>query len=274
MDGLRARRRVAVAAHATAAASPRDGAGESIHLDEVLYVPLLAMLEPASLIVITAVTVGGAIAGRRNWVKTVFNVGQMIVSCSAGILVVYALGVTAPPRRSATRPRPCWGPSSPYDDALRGQRCGHHVAGDRCAPSDAAVGHRSPVRPWVGAITLGGIGTIATERKSGGRGPDGSRGHVRSPHERRDVPRADGPAALRASSAAVVGLRSRPIPSVSVRTCSRPPGSSSAPVARRSCRRTSRRIREQSELRSVRASDSSSPAARHGHWAAMDRERR
>ena len=139
------------------------GQSESIHLDEVLYVPLLAMLEPAhSLIVITAVTVGGAVAGRRNWVKTVFNVGQMIVSCSAGILVVYALSVTPS--------------STPSVRDTAAAMLGALVMTTLSAVSVAgimslAIG--APLRtllsdilrqfvPWVGAITLGGIGTIAT----------------------------------------------------------------------------------------------------------------
>ena len=197
MDGLRARRRVAVAA--TAAAAARQGQARASTSTRCCTCRCSPCSKPArSLIVITAVTVGGAIAGRRNWVKTVFNVGQMIVSCSASILVVYALGVT------------CSTPSvrdtaAAMLEALVVTLSAVSVAGIMSLAIGAPLRTllSDIVRQFVpGSARSPWAGSAPSRREQiNGRGPDGSRGHVRSPHERRDVPRADGPAALRARSA-------------------------------------------------------------------------
>ena len=71
----------------------RYGAVETDHLDDALFVPMVLMLGPfeTALAVAVACTAGN-LAARRAPIKTLFNVGQIVLSCLAGYAVARALG--------------------------------------------------------------------------------------------------------------------------------------------------------------------------------------
>ena len=135
---------------------------ESINLDEVLFVPLLLMLEPMqSLIVATIGSMAGNLAAKRGPMKTVFNLAQMVFATSAAIWVVRALGATL-------------GPEPSFGDALIGMVGGVVVTGLTVICVRLIVAFDSGQSPipfllsivdivpsWLGAVTLGGVAAIS-----------------------------------------------------------------------------------------------------------------
>jgi diguanylate cyclase (GGDEF)-like protein/PAS domain S-box-containing protein len=135
---------------------------ESINLDEVLFVPLLLMLEPMqSLIVATIGSMAGNLAAKRGPMKTVFNLAQMVFATSAAIWVVRALGAQL-------------GPHPRFIDALIGMVGGVVVTGLTVICVRLIVAFDSGQSPipfllsivdivpsWLGAVTLGGVAAIS-----------------------------------------------------------------------------------------------------------------
>jgi diguanylate cyclase (GGDEF)-like protein/PAS domain S-box-containing protein len=135
---------------------------ESIQLDEVLVVPAFLILLPwQSIGVVALASLVGSISARRDWVKIVFNLGQVSFAATAGLLVVHLLGAT-----------PTSKPEVP--DALAG------MVGALTFTAVSAVSVRiivsyasgSPLLPllkeipdrfvpWLGAVMVGGVGAVA-----------------------------------------------------------------------------------------------------------------
>ena len=66
---------------------------ESIHLDEVLFVPVLLMLTPwQALAVIGFGSLWGGLVMRRSLVKSAFNVGQIMLATSVALTFVHLDG--------------------------------------------------------------------------------------------------------------------------------------------------------------------------------------
>src|SRR4051812_592691 len=71
----------------------KEGNVEFLQFDDVLYVPMLAMLTPFEVVAVTAIAVAaGNVVARRSPVKAVFNVGSHLLAAVAGILIATALG--------------------------------------------------------------------------------------------------------------------------------------------------------------------------------------
>lgn len=71
----------------------RNGAVQSDHLDEALFVPMVLLLSPAEVGVAVAIAaLSGNLAARRDVVKTLFNVGQTVITCLIGYGVARAGG--------------------------------------------------------------------------------------------------------------------------------------------------------------------------------------
>ncbi len=135
---------------------------EVVHLDEILFVPLLVLLMPWQSLVVTAIgSLAGSIAVRRDWVKTTFNLGQMLLACAAGILVVRALGSypTATPNVPETIAGMLGAIVMTAVSAINVAAIMSYATGTpfRGLMRDAS---RQFV-PWLGAVTLGGVATIA-----------------------------------------------------------------------------------------------------------------
>ncbi len=135
---------------------------ESIQLDEVLFVPALVILAPwQSIAVVAAASVAGSLSARRQWVKAVFNLGQMTLSASVGLCVVHWLGVepsTSPEVRQAVVGM-LGALALTAFTALSVRLMVSYASGSLLGPLFKEVVGR--LLPWTGAVMLGGVGTIA-----------------------------------------------------------------------------------------------------------------
>ncbi len=134
----------------------------SIQLDEVLFVPMLILLPPAYNLVIMAVAaLAGSISTRRTLVKAMFNVGQLLTAGSIAILVARLVTTTivSPPSML---------------DVLGGMVAALVLTGTSAILVRGMVGYatglsfrtvvpdlRRDVVAWIGAVILGGVGTVA-----------------------------------------------------------------------------------------------------------------
>ncbi|MEJ7773871.1 MAG: EAL domain-containing protein [Nocardioidaceae bacterium] len=134
---------------------------ESIQLDEVLIVPTLLLLGPfQSCLVMALGSLAGSLAVRRAPTKTTFNLAQIIGATVGGVWVVHALGGQLSPTPSV-------------EDSIAG------IIGALTVTLLSAVSVRAIVAfttdvavlpllksiadslvPWLGAVTLGGVGAI------------------------------------------------------------------------------------------------------------------
>jgi diguanylate cyclase (GGDEF)-like protein/PAS domain S-box-containing protein len=139
-----------------------DGGVESILLDEVVFVPMLVLLEPWQTLAVALLgTTVSSIASRRSWLKTVFNLGQMCAACVAGIVVVYLLadGPTADPSVADTAAGML---GALVMTTVSAVSVAVIVAYSTRAPlSSLLVDASRQMIPWLGAIVLGGVGTLA-----------------------------------------------------------------------------------------------------------------
>ncbi len=135
---------------------------ETINLDEVLFVPVVVMLPPQhSVLVLALASLAGSLAARRSWVKAVFNVGNILLAASAGLAVVALLGVepTDEPGLAAALAGMAAALTMTTVTALAVRSMVAFATGARPGPLLREITQR--FRPWVGAVTLGGVGTIA-----------------------------------------------------------------------------------------------------------------
>jgi diguanylate cyclase (GGDEF)-like protein/PAS domain S-box-containing protein len=138
---------------------------EMLTLDDVAYVPMLAMLSPAEALTVAALApLCGGIAWRRPLVKTVFNVGSMLLACTLAILVSRALGVE--PATTGLSLADVVGSMVgafvlTATTALLVRAMIAYATADSFVRSLGDV--LSRMRAWAGAITLGGVGTLALQ---------------------------------------------------------------------------------------------------------------
>ncbi len=135
---------------------------ESIQLDEVLFVPTLVMLSPwQSVAVIGIGSLSGSLIARRQWVKTIFNLGQMIVATTVGIAVVRLLGVelSSSPDLFTAVAGMLGALVLTAVSALSVRMMVAFASGAPLQPLLRELPERLP--PWTGAVMLGGIGTIS-----------------------------------------------------------------------------------------------------------------
>jgi diguanylate cyclase (GGDEF)-like protein/PAS domain S-box-containing protein len=138
---------------------------EVLTLDDVVYVPMLALLAPSEAFVIAALApVVGGFALRRPWVKTVFNAGSMLLATALAVLVSRAVGTD-----------PGGGPVTLVDvvgamlgalvltatTALLVRAMISYATADTFLRSLSDIVER--VVPWAGAITLGAVSTLAVQ---------------------------------------------------------------------------------------------------------------
>jgi diguanylate cyclase (GGDEF)-like protein/PAS domain S-box-containing protein len=70
------------------------GDSEALHLDEVLFVPMVILLAPLDVVLAFTSTLALAIlVNRRGWQKLLFNVGMTATSAGLGILTATAVGL-------------------------------------------------------------------------------------------------------------------------------------------------------------------------------------
>jgi diguanylate cyclase (GGDEF)-like protein/PAS domain S-box-containing protein len=137
------------------------GSVESIHLDEVLFVPVLLMLTPwQAVAVIGFGSLWGGLMMRRSLIKSVFNVGQIILATAAAVTFVRLAGV-----ETTTSPT--------LYEAIIGMIGGLiltvitalcvavMVSYATVQPFSAIIRiNKGRLVPWIGAVTLGGLGAL------------------------------------------------------------------------------------------------------------------
>jgi diguanylate cyclase (GGDEF)-like protein/PAS domain S-box-containing protein len=136
---------------------------EMVMLDDVVYVPMLALLAPFEVITICAVaSVVGGVVARRPLVKSVFNVGAMLIAATVAISVTQVLG--GEPTTTSLDLRDVLSAMAGAlaltgTTALLVRAMIAYATGGSFTASLTDILRR--VRPWAGAITLGGVGTLA-----------------------------------------------------------------------------------------------------------------
>jgi diguanylate cyclase (GGDEF)-like protein/PAS domain S-box-containing protein len=139
-----------------------EGNVEVLQLDDVLYVPMLAILAPSDIFAVTAfASVVGSIVTRRVTVKAIFNVGSHLLACAAGILLTQALGgsPSTEPRLSGVLAAMAGALAFTAVTALLVRAMVSFASGAKFSKSLRDVVDR--VVPWLGAIVLGGVATLA-----------------------------------------------------------------------------------------------------------------
>jgi len=139
-----------------------EGNVEVLQLDDVLYVPMLAMLAPSEIFAVTAfASVVGSVVTRRAPVKAVFNVGAHLLACAAGILLTMVLGgaPTTEPQLPDVLAAMAGALAFTAVTALLVRAMVAYATGAYFVKSLRDVADR--VVPWLGAIVLGGVATLA-----------------------------------------------------------------------------------------------------------------
>ena len=140
------------------------GSVEGIPLDEVPFVPLLVLLWPLEgLAVITVASLAGSLVLRRSWLKTVFNLGSLLLSGSVAMTVVHQWPAAVSPS----------GPIELFPDVCVGMLAAliltvvSALTVRAIASYQSGAPYLSMVKelsgrlvPWAGAITLGGVAAL------------------------------------------------------------------------------------------------------------------
>jgi diguanylate cyclase (GGDEF)-like protein/PAS domain S-box-containing protein len=140
----------------------KEGNVEFLQFDDVLYVPMLAMLAPFEIIAIVALAVvAGNIVARRNAIKAVFNIGSHLLAFTAGILIVHGIGVVP-----STNPD-LGDVVAAMIGALVTTATTAFLVRAMVSFATRATFAKSlrdmvdRIRPWIGATILGGVATLA-----------------------------------------------------------------------------------------------------------------
>ncbi|MDQ4006481.1 MAG: EAL domain-containing protein [Actinomycetota bacterium] len=135
---------------------------ELLTLDDVLYVPMLAMLAPSEIFAITALSLAvGAVVTHRPVVKSAFNLGVHLLACTIAILLVQALGATPTPEPHLGLVVTAMLGALVYTafTALAVRTMVTYAGGTHDLKALREVVTR--FGPWAGAMTLGGVATLA-----------------------------------------------------------------------------------------------------------------
>jgi PAS domain-containing protein len=140
----------------------KEGNVEVLQLDDVLYVPMLALLAPSEIFAVTALaSIVGSIVTRRATVKAIFNVGSHLLACAAGIALAQVLGVSpsSDPHLHDALASMAGALAFTATTALLVRGMVSYATGANYLRSLRDVVDR--VRPWIGAVVLGGVATMA-----------------------------------------------------------------------------------------------------------------
>ena len=140
----------------------KEGNVEVLQFDEVLFVPMLAMLAPWEIFAISALaSIAGGLVARRAMVKSVFNVGSHLLACAVGIMLAQALGATpsVSPHLLDVLAAMAGALAFTATTALLVRAMVSFATHTNFLKSLRDVAAR--VRPWAGAVILGGVATLA-----------------------------------------------------------------------------------------------------------------
>ncbi len=135
---------------------------ESIHLDEVLLVPVLLMLQPwQSVVVVGLGSIAGSLAARRDRLKTIFNLAQAVSTTTVAVWFVHAMGIqlTASPDIAEALVGMVGALIITTLSALSVRGIVAFASGAPYLPLVRSIPDLLP--SWLGAVTLGGVAAIS-----------------------------------------------------------------------------------------------------------------
>jgi diguanylate cyclase (GGDEF)-like protein/PAS domain S-box-containing protein len=138
------------------------GSVEGIPLDEVPLVPALVMITPwQCLAVIMLATLISNVVLRRQWVKTAFNTGSLLLSGSAAVALVQVLRVTPNTTPDIVDVLAAMAAALVLTaiSALTVRAIAGYASGSPYIPMVKELTGR--LIPWIGAVTLGGLAALA-----------------------------------------------------------------------------------------------------------------
>ncbi len=140
----------------------KEGNVEHLQFDDVLYVPMLAMLAPHEIFIASGVAIiASNFVTRRGLVKSVFNVGSYLLACAVGIVLAQLAGVSpsSNPGLQDVLGAMVGAFAFSMATALLVRAMVSYATGANFLKSLRDVFDR--VRPWIGAVLLGGVATLA-----------------------------------------------------------------------------------------------------------------
>ncbi|MPZ94550.1 MAG: EAL domain-containing protein [Propionibacteriales bacterium] len=135
---------------------------EDVTLDEVLFVAMLVMLDPLQCFAIMSLaSLSGSVAARRAPVKMLFNLGQLIAATALAVLATRLIGGerTTPPDLLNVLGGMVGSFTLTATSALLVRAMVCYAAGQPFRELGRDLGNQ--LVPWGGAVTLGGVGTVA-----------------------------------------------------------------------------------------------------------------
>jgi diguanylate cyclase (GGDEF)-like protein/PAS domain S-box-containing protein len=138
------------------------GVVETIMLDEILFVPTLVMLVPWQTTAVLALgSVIGSVTAHRSLLKAAFNLGQLCLAGTAGMVFVWAAGVT--PSSEPSLYAALIGMTASIivtlTTAILVRAMMSYMNGIALLPLIKEIKGR--IGPWAGAVTVGGVATIS-----------------------------------------------------------------------------------------------------------------
>jgi diguanylate cyclase (GGDEF)-like protein/PAS domain S-box-containing protein len=138
------------------------GIVETIQLDEILFVPMMVMLVPWQASAVLALgSIVGSVAAHRTVAKAAFNLGQLSFAGACGLTFVWLCGTTPTDKPDLQDALVGMGASIIVTllTGLLVRAMMAYMNGSALLPLIKELKDR--VGPWTGAVTLGGIATIA-----------------------------------------------------------------------------------------------------------------
>jgi diguanylate cyclase (GGDEF)-like protein/PAS domain S-box-containing protein len=138
------------------------GVVETIQLDEILFVPTMVMIVPWQASTVLAIgTILGSVAARRPLIKAAFNLGQLSFAGACGMIFVHLAGVE--PTKNPTMRVALVGMVAAvlltFITGLLVRAMMAYMNAIAFWPLMKEL--RTRIGPWTGAVTVGGIATIA-----------------------------------------------------------------------------------------------------------------
>ncbi|GAC1441749.1 MAG: hypothetical protein NVSMB55_10360 [Mycobacteriales bacterium] len=141
---------------------PHSGQSEALHVDEVLFVPMVLLLAPVqTMVAFSAALLVACLVSRRGLLKALFNVGMLLFSTGTGVAVSRLLGAGQGPTARASAAAFAGGLAHCVISALAVALVISVASG---TPMRALLldGARVRIATWLGALSIGALVALAS----------------------------------------------------------------------------------------------------------------